>query len=208
MQYVDSDHPDIVAFAQRITAGASSPAEKASRLFEAVRDLVRYHPYGFSLDADAFRASAVLHTERSWCVPKAVLLCAVVRAVGIPAKLGFADVQNHFQSEKLMARMGTDIFMWHGYVAMEIDGRWLKATPAFNKALCERMGVEPLAFDGQHDALFQQFTGDGRRYMEYLVDRGTYDDLPLDAIMASFAEHYPGLASWQPGEKDAMFSAG
>ena len=188
--YLDSDHADIVAFAEDAVAGARDDAEKGRRLFGKVRDYIRYEPYGISLEPDDYRASIVLHSERNWCVPKAVLLTAAARAVGLPARIGFADVRNHLSSEKLISRMGTDLFVFHGYVMLYVNGQWYKVSPAFNAELCERFGVSPLDFDGSSDALLHAYDGEGRRHMEYVRDRGTYPDLPFDEIMSTFVETY------------------
>lgn len=194
-RFVDSDHPDVIAFARDVCAGASTDRERASRLFAAVRERLRYDPYTLGFDPKEYEASTILHRDRAYCIPKAVLLCAASRAVGIPARLGFADVKNHLSSKKLLEALGTDLFAWHGYVEMWIDGRPVKATPAFNAALCARFGVPALELDGVHDAMLQAHDGEGRRYMEYVRDRGLFDDLPLDTIVASFRELYPGAAS-------------
>lgn len=189
--FVDSDHPAVVAFARDATAGASTDRERAARLFAAVRERLRYDPYTMANVPDEYRASTLLQRSRAYCIPKAVLLCAAARAVGIPARLGFADVKNHLTSDKLRRALnGKDLYIWHGYVALEIDGRTVKATPAFNAALCTRFGVDALEFDGVHDALLQAFDGRGRSYMEYVADRGLFDELPLDRILADFAALY------------------
>jgi transglutaminase-like putative cysteine protease len=189
--YIDSDHPAVVAFAREATAGATSARERASRLFVAVRERLRYDPYTIAAAPSEYRASVVLDRDRAYCIPKAVLLCAAARAAGIPAWLGFADVKNHLTSEKLQRALdGVDLYIWHGYTALEIDGRIVKATPAFNAALCARFGVPALDFDGIHDALLQRFDGHGRAYMEYVADRGLFDELPLDRILADFRALY------------------
>ena len=79
--------------------------------------------------------------------------------------------------------MGTDLFVFHGYVAMEVDGAVHKASPAFNRELCARFGVPPLEFDGTADALMHAYDGSGHRYMEYVKDRGLHLDLPLEATV-------------------------
>ena len=76
---------------------------------------------------------------------------------------------------------GADLFIWHGYTEVLLDDHWVKVTPAFNVELCERFGVLPLDFDGEHDALFHPFTADGRAHMEYVGYRGTFDELPFEA---------------------------
>ena len=202
--YIDSDHPAVVAFAREATNGATTNRERASRLFVAVRERLRYDPY--TITGAAYRASAVLEQARTYCIPKAVLLCAAARAIGIPAWLGFADVKNHLTSEKLTRQLnGRDLFIWHGYTALEIEGRIVKATPAFNAALCARFGVPALELDGVHDALLQPFDGQGRAYMTYVSDRGLYDELPLERILDDFRTFY-GLED-APGTRDVRDDA-
>jgi transglutaminase-like putative cysteine protease len=190
-RFLDIDHPDVVAFAAKATEGATTDKEKAVALFKAVRDGIRYDPYRIGDDPETYRASNLLKTGAGFCIPKAVLLCAAARSVGLECRLGFADVRNHLTSEKLKQRMkGVEEFRWHAYVLFHLDGRWLKATPAFNIEMCEKFGVLPLDFDGESDALMHPFTADGRVHMEYVLDRGAYDDLPFETIMDDFALHY------------------
>lgn len=188
--FLDADNGHVVDFAKSVTASCADDASRTVALFVEVRDRIRYDPYDVSIDPADHRASSVLAGRQRWCVPKSVLLSTACRAVGIPARLGFADVRNHLQSTTLRERMGTDVFYWHGYSVLWIDGQWRKASPAFNRELCKRFGTEPLDFDGHQDALLHAHTGDGSRHMEYLSHRGIYDDLPLDEIFTSFAELY------------------
>ena len=205
MKFVEADHPDVTAFAARATKGAVTDREKAVALFYAVRDEIRYDPYRLSADAESYRASDVLKSGVAFCIPKAVLLCAAARAVGLTARLGFADVRNHLNSEKLRERMnGSDLFIWHGYVEFLLDGRWVKVTPAFNIELCERFGLLPLEFDGEHDALFHPYTADGREHMEYVRERGTFDELPFEQIMEDFRPVFARMLEEAP-PADAAF---
>lgn len=160
------------------------------RLFYAVRDGWWYDPYSADRERASFRASTIVGLERSWCVPKSILLTAAARAVGVPARLGFADVRNHLQSEKLKEKMGTDLFVFHGYSEFLLDGVWRKASAAFNLKLCERFGTKPLDFDGTGDALLHGFDQSGNRHMEYVNQRGSYDDFPFDEMTAAFAQVY------------------
>ena len=135
--FLTVDHPNIVAFATEAIRECNTDADRAVALFVAVRDGLRYDPYDISTNPLDYHADAVLGGSQRWCVSKAVLLATLARAVGIPARLGFADVKNHLQSAKLLARMGTDLFTWHGFAVIWLDGEWRKASPAFNRELCE-----------------------------------------------------------------------
>ncbi len=187
---IDSDHPAIRRFAENTAGQAASPEAAARQLYYAVRDGIRYDPYAIDLSVKGLRASATLAKGRGWCVPKAVLLAAACRAVGIPARLGFADVRNHLSTARMRAQMQTDVFYWHGYTALYLDGRWLKATPAFNIELCERFRLHPLEFNGKDDAIYHPFDLAGNRHMEYLAYRGEFRDVPIEEIRDTFNEAY------------------
>jgi transglutaminase-like putative cysteine protease len=204
--YVDSDHPDIIAFARETIGDATTNTEKAARLFRAVRERIRYDPYTISVEPKAYAASEILKAERSYCIPKAVLLCAAARAAGLPARLGFADVKNHLSSQKLLDTLGSDLFAFHGYVEVWVDGTPYKLTPAFNESLCTRFGVPALDFDpaAPADAMLQAFDGAGQKYMEYVADRGFYLDLPLQEILSTFERLYRVRAMSVPTHDEAF----
>jgi transglutaminase-like putative cysteine protease len=200
---IDSEAPAVRAFAARVTEGAATARERAVRLFYAVRDEIRYDPYGAVLTEEGLRATNVLAQGRGFCIAKAIVLAAGARAVGIPARLGFADVRNHLTTERLRAQMGTDIFAFHGFTELHLDGRWVKATPTFNQSLCDRFGVKPLEWDGVSDSLLHPFDVAGKRHMEYVRDRGSHLDVPLDEVRAVFMEHYGGMmANSEPVQGD------
>lgn len=187
---IDSDHPAVRRFADDTIGGATASAEKARRLYYAVRDGIRYDPYAIDLTVSALRASTTLARGRGWCVPKAVLLAAACRAVGIPARLGFADVRNHLSTARMRAQMQTDVFFWHGYTALYLNEAWVKATPAFNIELCEKFALKPLEFDGTADAIYHPFDLNGNRHMEYLAYRGEFRDVPIEQIRETFHTAY------------------
>ncbi|MDP3253812.1 MAG: transglutaminase family protein [Hydrogenophaga sp.] len=193
-RFIDHDHPAVKAFVGEHAQG-STPRERAATLYLAVRDRVRYDPYRIDLSPRGMSASNALEQGHGWCVPKAVLLAAVCRADGIAARLGFADVRNHLSTERLRKTMGTDVFAWHGYTSIWLDGAWRKATPAFNIELCEKFGLLPLEFDGTQDSLYHPFDREGRQHMEYVNERGAFDDLPLAQLSAAFRQIYPDMPS-------------
>lgn len=193
-RFVDSDHPSVIAFA-RHHAGDRPPLRAAVALFYAVRDGFRYTPWRVRFDADAFRASGLLDRDppEGHCIDKALLLAASCRAVGIPARLHFANVRNHLGTARLQERLGSDLLVFHGYAELWLEGRWVAATPAFNRALCERLGVAPLEFDGRADCIFQEHDPTGR-FMERVTDHGSFATLPYQAMIDEWARHYPQVA--------------
>lgn len=204
-RFVDSDHPAVIAFSKEYSEGEGD-REKAVSLYYAVRDRIRYNPFqNFTLD-DTYRASVCIEQGSGWCVPKAALLAACARAAGVPARVGYADVRNHITTPELTAKMGTDLFVFHGYTELLIDANWVKATPAFNLSLCTRFRVKPLEFDGTTDSLFHPLDEDNRRHMEYLRERGTYGDVPADEIRRVFSETYPKYFNLGPDAAKMSFA--
>jgi transglutaminase-like putative cysteine protease len=195
--FIDSGDPAIQAFAQQALGNAQTLKDKALALYGAVRDQVQYDPYIDFLDPAEFRASDVLRAGKGFCVGKSALLAAAARVAGIPARPGYADVRNHLTSKRLREQVG-DTFYWHSYTELNIDGKWVKCTPAFDKALCERAKIAPLDFDGVNDSLFHPFDQAGRRHMEYLQDRGAFADVPFETIGADFKKLYPKLVAASP----------
>ena len=189
--FLDWKDPLVMSFAEKYTDGLHTEKEKAINLYLAVRDLFWYNPYQIHLTKEAIKASSVIKREQAYCVEKANLLAALIRAVGIPSRLGFANVQNHFGTSRLEEILETNVMVFHGYTEIFLSGKWLKATPAFNKELCEKSGVAPLEFNGEEDSLFQQFNKEGDMFMEYLHDYGTFDDLPFDYFVSELKSHYP-----------------
>ncbi|MFK7730206.1 MAG: transglutaminase family protein [Pseudomonadales bacterium] len=187
---VNSADPAIKLCADGLLDRDASVVENAQRLYYWVRDVIRYNPYGLDMTPAMLAASNTLKLGEGWCVSKSILLAALCRYAGIPARLGFADVRNHLSTERLRTAMGTDVFYFHGYTSLFLDGNWVKATPAFNIELCEKFGLKPLEFNGRDDSLYHEFDNAGNRHMQYLRDRGEYLDVPLEEMTAVFREKY------------------
>jgi transglutaminase-like putative cysteine protease len=193
--FVDSDSPQLIAFAKQTIDGVTDPRAAVLRLYATIRDGIIYDPYVDFADPANYRASGVLASGRGFCIGKSALLAACARVIGVPARVGYADVRNHLTSPRIYEKIKTDIFLWHSYTEVYLSERWVKATPAFDLALCNRVGIKPLEFDGKTDSLFQPFDQAGRRHMEYLKDRGPFSDVPFDTIKADFIAKYPSLMS-------------
>jgi transglutaminase-like putative cysteine protease len=204
---LDSDHRLVRDFAERVVGSETVSIGKAIKLFYAVRDEIRYDPFSIRLEPEAFKASVVLRNGRAFCIPKAALLAAAARAAGIPSAIGLSDVINHFTSSRLKRAMGgKEIFLHHGYAALYLDGKWVKAAPAFNVELCTRFGVLPTEFDGVSDAILQEYDAQQNLRMEYLRDHGFWSDLPFNRIKEDFEGYYPPSLSAGGGQDDEQFS--
>jgi transglutaminase-like putative cysteine protease len=189
--YIESDHPAIIRFAQSAVVDAVTPVDKAVRLYYAVRDRIRYNPYCTSITMDHYRAHYVLAQKQGFCIQKAIVLAAAARAADIPSRLGFAIVRNHLATHRLIEMMKTDLFVFHGYNAFFLNDKWVKATPAFDLALCERFGTLPLEFDGSADSIFHPYDRAGKRHMEYVYDYGQFEDFPFNLMLSEFRKYYP-----------------
>ncbi|PYE99921.1 transglutaminase superfamily protein [Rhodopseudomonas faecalis] len=197
-EFVDSDHPQVQRFAAAAIAGADTVQQRLQLLYRAVRDSIRYNPYVDFRSREIFRASSVLQAGNGYCVGKAALFAATCRVIGVPARVGFADVRNHLATPRLLQMMQTNLFAWHGYTECLVEGRWVKASPTFNATLCEKLNVAPLEFDGVQDALMQAFDAGNARFMEYVAQHGAYFDVPAKFLLAEMARQYPHLAASGP----------
>lgn len=192
--FFDYHHPSVQAWMARVLDGVpNQPIAQIQALYLATRDDIAYNPYVFQTDPRTLSASYALESGESYCIPKAVLLGAAARALGIPSRLGLADVRNHLSSPKLIEWLRSDIFRMHGFIELYLNGQWVKATPAFNRKLCQLMKVEPLEFDGLNDSVFQAYTEDGQAHMEYINDHGVFADVPFDFIVNGVRAAYGHL---------------
>ncbi|MFO7570316.1 MAG: transglutaminase family protein [Smithellaceae bacterium] len=202
-EFIDCDSETVRRYAREVTADAASPRDKAIRLYYAVRDGILYDPYRIDPAREAFRAGTILQNGYGYCVAKAILLAALLRACDIPCRLHFADVRNHLTTKRLRELMQTDTFYYHGYNDIFLDGRWIKVTPTFNLSLCEKFKVKPLEWDGEQDAVFHPYDMAGRRHMEYIRDHGSFADVPYEAIMETFRTCYGPDAAQKLAERQA-----
>ena len=199
--FVDADHDAIREYALVHKGADKNPVAQARRLYYAVRDGFYYNPWRVIVRPEEFKASSVLlrnRDEGAHCIDKANLMAACARVMGIASRLHFANVRNHIGTENLERQLGTDLLVFHGYVELFLQERWVAATPAFNIELCEHLNVAPLEFDGVHDSIFQEYDRGGPRFMEYIVDHGHFPTIPYEMMVAAWNEHYPDFQDGWP----------
>ncbi|MFF0885098.1 transglutaminase family protein [Streptomyces sp. NPDC003456] len=193
-EFIDHHSPEVREFVHRaLPATAATPTERAVALYYAVRDGIRYEVYGADLSREGLRAGSVVRAGSGMCLHKSVLYTAALRSLGIPARLVLTDVRNHLASDRLKRLLGGDVFHQHGLTALRLDGRWVRATPVFNKTLCRLYRMAPLDFDGTADSLHHPFDLKGRRQMEFLREHGEFDDFPYDFVIAGLRAAHPRL---------------
>lgn len=188
---INSGHPDVIKYAMDSLDGSeSTDREKAVKLYLRVRDDIRYNPYLPFYRPEHYLSSNVIKSRTGFCIPKAGLLCAVARACGIPSRIGFASVRNHLSTRQLLEYLGSDLIVYHGFTELWIEGKWVKATPAFNAELCLLHKVPPLEFDGTSDSIFHEFNSDKKKFMEYVALHGVHHDVPVDLIVSEWEKAY------------------
>lgn len=176
----------------------------AVQLYEKVRDGFLYDPYHLDISSDALIASKVIQKKRAWCVEKALVMIACLRALEIPACFGFAIVVNHLGIEKLETYLKRKEIVFHGFVSVFLDGKWVICTPAFDRKVCRLAGVEPLVWDGETDSLFQAFSKD-KKHMEYIKYYGFFEEIPFDLMRSEMELYYPHLFEQDWNSKDFSF---
>ncbi|TFG15860.1 MAG: transglutaminase domain-containing protein [Promethearchaeota archaeon] len=195
--FIDSNSEKVIKLSRRLTKNIENITEKAKALFYWTRDEILYNPYDtFTFNREDYKASNIIAQKKGWCVQKACVLAALARAIEIPSRLHFADIRNHRVPEKLLKAMKTNLFVYHGYTELLLNGSWIKATPAFNKELCLKFNLKTVEFDGIHDGMLPDTTTDGQIYIEYIKDRGITSDFPFDELFKIIRDFY-GTFDWQ-----------
>ncbi|GFE16884.1 hypothetical protein Sgleb_49310 [Streptomyces glebosus] len=202
-EFLDYETDTVQKFVAEAVGDATTEAEKAVRLYYAVRDGINYEVYATKLSREALRASSIARSGLGFCVHKSILYAAAVRAVGIPSRLVYADVRNHLASERLKSMVGGEVFH-HGLVSVHLGGHWLRVTPVFNGLLCRLYGMAPLEFDGTSDSVHHPYDERGGTQMEFLKDYGAYDDVPFDLLLERMRAKHPRMFA----DRDSVAGSG
>lgn len=191
--YFDYESQEIQELVADYKSTSLSAEEKVKLLYLKVRDSWRYNPYNLSFSKENYRASVIAKKSKGHCVDKSILLIACLRALGIPARIHLAKVKNHIGVERLIEKFGSNELTNHGMVNVNLNGKWIKLSPAFNASMCKMFNVEPLGFDGKNDSVFQEFNKEGNLFMEYVEDYGHFEDVPVEFMFKNARVHYPHI---------------
>jgi transglutaminase-like putative cysteine protease len=170
-ELVDWRTPEIDSLAHELTADSISDLEKASKLFEWVRDEIP-HSGDARHELVTCRASDVLRHRTGLCFAKSHLLAALLRAVGVPAGFCYQRI--------CCGSHPTDRMMAHGLngIYLQSVGRWIRVDPRGNKP-----GV-----DAQFSVDRQQLAFPVRPNLGETLGPTVFVK-PLPAIMQCFASH-------------------
>ncbi|WFE37842.1 transglutaminase-like domain-containing protein [Micromonospora sp. WMMD998] len=194
-EFIDHESEVVRDFVARHLPDApeATPTERAVALYYAVRDGIHYEVYGADLSRHGLRASSTITRGTGFCVHKSIVYAAALRAVGIPSRIYYGDVRNHLASPQLEELMGGNIFTFHSLTTVYLEGRWVRATPVFNRMLCRLYRIKPLEFDGRTDSMYHPYDDEGRRHMEFLREHGEFDDVPYDMVVGGIRSAHPKL---------------
>ncbi len=189
------EHPLVQSVAKEITHKSTDETEKVIRIFYFVRDDIPYNMYPKDTAYENYRASAVLENGEGWCLQKSLLAATLCRAVGVPARICFAEVVNHALGKKAYEAIGTNHFSPHTYAEVYLNQKWLPITPVFDAPLCTRLQVPTVEFDGAHPAMLSPVDLKGDPYMEYVSKTPGYDKLPWNFILDEIKRVYKEKAA-------------
>ncbi len=191
-RFIDSGHPRIEDTIRRLKLKALSPRERAKELFTFVRDEIAYE-FAIRFTPEEYVASQVLQDGKGFCVRKAVLLCSLGRAAGIPTAVVLCDLRDFTLSSAVKAALRTDVMYHHGLSALHLEGTWVLVDASLTPELDRRKGYRLVEFDGARDALLPATTLNGSPHVEYVTFHGLYTDLPYEQMMQAFLRGYAGV---------------
>jgi len=157
-QFIDARDPKIVAKTEELTGNCSTDVERVKSLFEFVRD-------GYNnASCSSFIASEVMDCGGNLCRQRSILLAALCRAAGIPARLHLQKVT--IRSWKRSDGTVADITFAHVITGINVNGQWHLYEAVGNRDKwinwtqdSSRASEMPIEFSGDRDCLFKPDAG-------------------------------------------------
>jgi hypothetical protein len=146
---VDINDSRIKRLAKRAVKGQDTPAEKADALRKFVTEYIEHK----SMDVGFATASEVARTQTGDCTEHGVLLAALARAAGLPARgvSGIVEVpEGYLDGDK-------HAFGYHMWTQVFIGGQWVDIDGALRQTDCDPTHIAitlmPLNEEGMIDSL-------------------------------------------------------
>lgn len=188
-EFIDSNHAWILDCVSRLGVSSLNTIDRAVLMFRFVRDQIQYDSRA-KLTPEEYIASEILGERKGFCVQKAVVLCALGRAAGVPTALVFSDLRDHTLSPEIVQALGTNVMYYHGLNAFFLDGGWVMADASLSPDIVVRKGYRPVDFDGTTDALLSSTTLAGEPHAEYVRFYGIFLDMPFKEMLQAFMDVY------------------
>jgi hypothetical protein len=182
---IDPHDRAIAGAAQRIAGAATDEVDAARRLFEFVRDEIDYDMGAEVHAAEDWSPRRTLDRGSGFCQQKAVLLSSLLRARGIPAGVSVQDLRDHKLPARYAEFIPDQTLPFHGLSAAYLGGSWRRLDATLPRSLCERKGYRLVELDGDGDCLLPASDRSGRPHFDFLLERGTWADLPEEIIEAT-----------------------
>jgi hypothetical protein len=132
----DYENPLILKKAEELVAGASTSEDKALKIFNYVRDHIR-----FSLAYSRSKASQIMRRGFGECGNKTNVQVALLRAVGIPARYRWvhakAEVLHHLVVDFVYINMPPVVS--HFWSECYLNGKWVSCELLLDKNLYDGM---------------------------------------------------------------------
>lgn len=187
--FIESDHPALRSLVTQLNRAHPSSVDRAVAAFRFVRDNIAYE-FRAKLRPEEYRAAYVLQRKTGFCVQKAVLFVAVLRALNIPSALVLVDLKDRTIPQRISRAMGTDVMIGHGLAAVYLDGVWMLVDPTHDAVFAARKRYRVVEWSGVSDALMAATTEEGEPHAEYISTHGVFLDLPLAHLFRLFATAY------------------
>ena len=178
-QYLDADHPLVMAEAVDVTRGANSDVERVERIYYYVRDHLRYDVLeSFRYLAEGrLAASDVIEHGVALCMGKADSFVALCRAVGVPARVALQTLESpdmEFVNPAVRALWQTKQgrpLPWHSLGEAFLNGRWVKLDATIDASTAARFGKP---YTQEFDGITDIHTVEG----PIVRENGSYADYP------------------------------
>ncbi|MFC2159721.1 transglutaminase domain-containing protein [Actinomycetota bacterium] len=116
--FIDSDNPDILDLSMRIIGNETSPIKIAGLLYNYIaRNLYYDYERAEDREYEFMNASEILETGKGVCSDYSILYTAMLRSVGIPARLA-AGIPVY----TILYETGKEIDVGHAWVEIKIPG--------------------------------------------------------------------------------------
>ncbi|MFH1419176.1 MAG: transglutaminase-like domain-containing protein [Planctomycetota bacterium] len=163
---LDADDKRIQHHAKKAVRGADTPAQKARALRKYVTDFITSK----GLDVGFASASEVIRNRKGDCTEHGVLLAALARAAGLPARCVSGIV---LIPPGTLAPDSGSAFGYHMWTQVNIGGTWVDIDAALRQTDCDpthvALAIMPLNDEGVANSVITLLPFLGRLQMEVLA---------------------------------------